>query len=65
MILDRIFNTTELARKYYEKKHPERKYKRPDQPLRQFKQDKNIDFELVSNILEKSLEVQKKKLKKA
>ena len=61
MILDTIFNTTEVARRYYSKKHPERKYKNPDQPLRQFKQDKNIDFELVSKILDKALEIQKKK----
>jgi Zn-finger nucleic acid-binding protein len=62
-MIHKAIKITEVAQRYYKFKHPERKYSR-HYSIRQWRQDKYIDREVVNVVLKKIFDEQFKLLKK-
>jgi proline racemase len=61
-MIHKALKITEVAQRYYKIKHPERRYTR-HYSIRQWRQDKTIDKDIVNVVLKKIFEEQTKLLK--
>ena len=63
MLKIKIYTITEVAHLYYQERAPERNYT-PDAARKQLFQDRNIDYKLIGEILDKFYKEQKTILRK-